>query len=278
MSPHWLLIDAPYLCHRAFHTTGDMTDGVIFGFLRAVSTLRRDFDSFDHPVRFLFAFEGESKLKREELLPTYKQSRRDRYAAEPLDMRRKRDDMRAQTKRLRDDILPSMGFRNVNVREGYEADDIIAAAAHVVNVPETVTIVSADKDFYQCLRIGVNLYNPATKEMTTEAVADKYNLHRSAWPYVKSLAGCRTDDIPGIRGVSERVAIKYVQGVYNPDAAVYRRIAAEKEAVVTRNRPLVTLPMEGMTGVSFRDDAVTPGTWNGVVDTLKMPSLKGAWV
>lgn len=273
MTPHWILIDAPYLCHRAFHTTGDMADGVIFGFLRAVSTLRRDFDSFDHPVRLLFAFEGEAKLKREELLPTYKQSRRDRYAAEPLDMKRKRDDMKSQTKRLRDDILPAMGFRNVNVREGFEADDIIAAACGVV---ESATIISADKDFYQCLRPGVDFYNPAAKVMTTaDDVANMHGLHRSAWPMVKCLAGCRSDDIPGIYGVSERIAIKYVQGVYNPDATVYRRIAAEKEFVAARNLPLVTLPMEGMTGVSLRDDAVTAKTWDAACAELKMPSLKG---
>lgn len=239
-----LLIDANYLCHRAWHTTGalkhkGLATGVAFGLLRDLDTFK---GLFAHE-RIVLAFDSESSLRRM-IYPQYKAGR----THDPI--------LEEQIQNLRDDLLPGLGYSNVFCELGYEADDILAACAEQVTYPDTAIIISADKDLLQCLRKGVTCYNPSQKK-TTDAVEFRsvWQLDPLQWPCVKSLAGCSTDNVAGIEGVGEATAAAWFSGSLKPGKK-YDKILQNLH-ISNQNMPLVKLPYPGLKLPEIREDGCT---------------------
>ena len=281
MSDNWLVIDCDYLCHRAHWSMRDelsAEDGsatsVVFGFLSTVLWMQDRFDA-SHVV---FCWDvGESLRKK--ILPQYKGNRRrDSKNASPEERheaRRQRKALRRQTHKLRIDILNDLGYENVLYKPGYEADDWIAATCRSIQYSwpmDDVFIISADYDLLQCLAHGVNLYSPATKKVwTLREFVKTYKLGPSQWLEVKAIAGCSTDNIPGVPGVGEKTAIKYVNGELKGNKV---DDIEEAEALIERNKELVELP--------FRDELKRPKltktlpdkkSWKRMMKKIGMPSL-----
>ena len=55
------------------------------------------------------------------------------------------------------------------------------------------------------------------------------------------IGGCKTDEVPGIQGVGEGYALKYIKGTMNIKGKLYSRIVKGKRTI-KRNRLLVKLP------------------------------------
>ena len=75
MSEKYLLLDCNYLCHRAKHSTGDLSyggdaTGVIYGFLKSLS----GFQDFFNTSNFVFCWDSNTS-KRKEIYPEYKANR-----------------------------------------------------------------------------------------------------------------------------------------------------------------------------------------------------------
>ena len=70
-----------------------------------------------------------------------------------------------------------------------------------------------------------------------------YGIHPKHWIDVKSLAGCKSDRVPGIAGVGEITALKYIRQELPHNHKTHQRIQTPHSIeVIKRNRLLVELP------------------------------------
>lgn len=273
----YLVLDVSYLSWRAFFTTGglsheDTPTGVLFGVLRDVSTLRDRFNA----ARCVFAFDHGTPL-RLKLCPGYKASRRKKKLTD--DEALAVDGMRAQVGKLRTDYLDRVGFRNVLYQTGYEADDVIAKVALQVRArgDDRVVIVSGDKDLYQCLyKDQVVVYHPREDVVVnSKSFRKKYGIWPAAWKNVKALAGCASDDVPGVAGVGEKTAIKFWTNRLGPASAAYRKIQSCAVSTLTANLPIVRLPFAGIGDFKLARDEFDDAAWDDLLADLGIKSLKG---
>jgi DNA polymerase I len=270
-----LLLDANFLSHRAFHALpglsyNDVPTGVVFGFLRDVVNLMDQFDT--ESVAFCFDFPG--RTLREDLLPSYKSTRRDRHLAATPSEQKAQKSLRKQIKKLETDYLPAIGFRNVFSQEGYEADDIIASLCQTIDGDDNIVVVSSDKDLFQLLSGRVSIWNPARKKrVTLQSFFKEWGVYPDQWPMVKALAGCSTDDVPGIDGIGEKTAAKFVAGALNPQTKTYEKILMGYKTC-KKNLKLVRLPMKGTGKFKLRKDKVTQEKWETVAEELGLHSMK----
>lgn len=268
----YAFIDVRYLCHRANHALrglqhGDLQTAVAFGFLGELNEMREMLN----PDRWVFACDSHIRPKRRKLFPGYKSSRKgtDKTEEELEEMRV----FNRQVEHLTDEILPSLGYRNIFCFEGYEADDIIAQGVDQLHsVSDEGYICSCDADFYQCLRANVSQYFPQrpTKPRciyTAKQFREEYGIEPAAWAQVKAIAGCSSDDIPGVERVGETTAAKWVKGTLPEHHQTYKRISAGMD-IFARNMPLVRLPFEGTPELDLVDDEWTMDKQRDVEDSL----------
>lgn len=265
----WLIVDCPNLCWRAFHTTGHLDNGVILGLFRDALTLPKQLKC----NRVVFCWDRGKGL-REERYPCYKMSRR----TEGWEWS-ERVKCRTQMRELRERWLPELGYKNILSQSGYEADDLIAAVAHGLPAGDSAVIVSSDQDLYQLLSSRVTMYKPATKALyTVEHLAKAYHgLSPEQWHCVKILAGCKGDGVPGVFGVGESIAAKFLRGKLGEKSAAFKKIteACKDDEFIKRNTWLVKLPLPGLEPIELQTDEVTEERWRKVLLELKMPSLLG---
>lgn len=236
-----ILVDANSICHQSKHAMGSLSwqekkVGVIFGFLRQILSLAKLFKTNN----FVFAWDSRQSL-RMETFPDYKKSRRHKKSPEEEEL----DVIAyAQFDALRREILPDIGFVNNYMQEGYEADDIIASVVRSNPVDE-ISIVSTDEDLYQLLSEKVSMYSVRKKQSYTHANLWKdYKVTPNDWVEVKAMAGCSTDGVPGIPGVGEKTACKFINRTLGINHRSYNLIKSNKP-LIDRNRTLVKLPFEG---------------------------------
>ena len=112
-------------------------------------------------------------------------------------------------------ILNAMGIKYFEI-EGYEADDIIGTFAKKVDETEgyIATIVSSDKDLLQLISDKVEVKLLKTKDhirMTKEEFKNTYGIEPIRMIDLKSLMGDSSDNIPGVKGIGEKTALKLLQ-------------------------------------------------------------------
>jgi len=273
----WLILDCSYLCHRAMHTTGQLTfgdvkTGIIFGFLRDIGTLC----SYHDTQRIAFCFDS-TKSKRRELYEPYKQARREKYEQMDEEEAKIWTEFRAQVQKLRREYLPAIGFNNIFVQRGHEADDIIGSLC-LETLPQDGSegvIIASDHDLFQLLGPLVTMWNPNKKQFYTAAdFRREWGIGPERWHEVKAFAGCSGDGVEGIPGVGEKTAARWLKGEVNPKHKVHDKILGGMKTY-TRNVPLVRLPFEGTKVFELVDDDVTKDKWNAVCQELGMTSLEG---
>ena len=273
MSTPILVIDSHYLCHRAWHTSGSLSfqgqaTGTIFGFLKSITAFMDQFST----DRIVFCFEHPHLLRRD-IFPDYKIRRIKRDISQQE--AKERILFHGQIAKLREEYLPKIGFKNVFCFDGFESDDIMAVIARDLPQDEEAILVTSDGDLFQCLRQNaVSIYSPQKRKLLTETwFTNQYGIHPRSWAKVKAIAGCGGDGVPGIKGIGEKTALRFVQG-----AEITSRntglIQAGKEMVM-RNRQLVQLPYVGCPSPKLVPDAVSVKGWQAVCAELGMRSLAG---
>ena len=272
----WLLLDCNCLCHRAFHTFKNLSQdeiptGLYFGFFRDITYLQRTLNTSN--VAF---FWDHGKSIRLERLSTYKESRqKKRDEMSPRDYKAYQVFYR-QMNRIRQRILPDLGFNNVFSQHNYEADDLIANAVKENEID--AIIVSSDEDLFQLLDERTAIYNPHKQRTITEQMfIEKYDILPKHWAHVKAIAGCRSDDIPGVDGVGEKKAIAYIRNELPKHYAAYDNIVAESE-LIRSNMALTRLPYKGTMQIEFADDKLNAKAWKKFREStgidLPFPSIK----
>jgi len=240
----WLLVDVMYLCHRARWSTGSINTfdngwtGLSYGVIQTLGSLRKKFQA-DITV---LALDSKNSLRRN-ILPGYKASRRQNMTEEEA------AEFKAfceEVDRMHAELFPAAGYHNVVRVNGYEADDVIAKYAEMIKSPDTAIIISSDKDLLQCLRQGVELYTPGKdKVITALEFKEQYRIDPFMWASVKALAGCGTDEVPGIPGVGEKTAADYFNGRLRPGTARHELIENNIH-FLKNNIKLVRLPFPGI--------------------------------
>ena len=124
-------------------------------------------------------------------------------------------------------ILNAMGIKYFELA-GYEADDIIGTFAKKVDEEAefVATIVSSDKDLLQLISEDVDVKLLKQKDyirMNREVFMNTYGLEPIKMIDLKSLMGDQSDNIPGVKGIGEKTAIKLLQ-TYSSLDGVYQNI------------------------------------------------------
>lgn len=267
------VVDVSYLCHRARFTTGALSHegvrtGVVFGFLRDMRILK---DALVVDT-FVFAFDG-GRSKRTDICSTYK-ANRDPGVLTPEE-RLELEDYHAQVRKLREELLPRIGYQNLFFVPGFEGDDIIARVCADESVKgNDCIIISTDHDLYQCLNDRVSIYNPTTKvEMNVLGFVEQYGVAPTLWHQVKAIAGCGSDNVVGVKGVGEKTAVRYLKGELKPSLKTYRDIE-KSEHIIAENRKLVKLPFKGTPSFEVRLDVISERGWNEVEASIGLRSAR----
>ena len=102
--------------------------------------------------------------------------------------------------------------------KGYEADDVIGTLAKRAEKEGFTTyMMTPDKDFGQLVTENIFMYKPARMGNSAEVwgiqeVCDRYGLERPEQVIdILGLMGDAVDNIPGVPGVGEKTAIKFIQ-------------------------------------------------------------------
>ncbi len=270
MGRDWLVIDAPNAVWRCFYSVG--AKEALPSVLCALLDVERLAEEFGTP-HVAFAFDKKPYARRA-LYADYKVSRDVRKVDE--EEAAAIDACRLSIDRLRSDYLTKLGYHNVLARKGYEADDMMAQAAKDCPDGDRVILVTADQDLYQCLSATCAVYHPQTDRFVTAKSfrADK-GIPAARWAEVKALAGCSSDDIPGVPGVGEKTAIKYL----NKLVPRFHKVAWDLHEFASsdaykRNLTLTTLPYADCPWVALEPDPPRPRrTWRDLCDALGMDHI-----
>ncbi len=261
MSQPWVLVDISWLAYRAYYTMGglefeDLPTGIIFGVfmqLREICHSPRVRSS-----RIAIFCDSRSSI-RARTLPTYKGKRHEMRTPEEVEMIAAMKDQRVT---LQEEILPAIGFP-VYMQKGLESDDLMAdVASSLSNAPvykkagrRQAIMITSDSDLFQCITPIVHWFDPQRDVYhDPSSFAEKYGIYPSKWGEVKALAGCSTDNVPGVGGVGEGTAIKYLNGQLPPHYKAHKHICSKKgEAARLRNRELVVLPHKATEPICLRE-------------------------
>lgn len=202
-----LVLDGHSLAYRAFYalpvenfstSTGQPTNAV-YGFTSMLVNLLRD----EEPSHVAVAFDVSRRSFRTEKFPDYKATR----SASP-------DGFKGQVELIKE-VVRAFGVNALEL-EGFEADDIIATlATQATTRGFTVGIVSGDRDTFQLVDERTTVLYPRKgvsdlARMTPEAIVEKYGLNPGQYADFAALRGDPSDNLPGIPGVGEKTAVKWL--------------------------------------------------------------------
>ncbi|HRD10587.1 MAG TPA: DNA polymerase I [Mycobacterium sp.] len=202
-----MLLDGNSLAYRAFYalpaenfkTKNGLTTNAVYGFTAMLINLLRD----ESPSHIAAAFDVSRQTFRVDKYPEYKAGR----SATP-------DEFRGQID-ITKEVLNALGI-TVLAEPGYEADDLIATlATQGEQAGYRVLVVTGDRDALQLVSPDVTVLYPRKgvselTRFTPDAVLEKYGLTPAQYPDFAALRGDPSDNLPGIPGVGEKTATKWI--------------------------------------------------------------------
>ncbi|HEX3629990.1 MAG TPA: DNA polymerase I [Candidatus Dormibacteraeota bacterium] len=200
-----VLIDGHSLVYRAFFALPSLTDreghvvNAAYGFTSMLLLALQE-----HPDYVLASFDLGGRTFRHEELEQYKATRR----PTPPEL--------SPQFPLTRDIVRAFGIPIYEVR-GVEADDVIGTLARQARERGLhSTIVTGDLDALQLVNDDVFVLTSKrgvseTVLYTPDRVRQRYGLEPAQTVDLKGLIGDVSDNIPGIRGIGEKTAIKLIQ-------------------------------------------------------------------
>jgi DNA polymerase-1 len=95
---------------------------------------------------------------------------------------------------------------------GYEADDLIGTLAYKAErAGDDVVIVTGDKDMLQLVTPHIRVYDPVKDKWSGEAeCVEKFGVEPARVIEIMGLMGDASDNIPGVKGIGEKTAIKLI--------------------------------------------------------------------
>ena len=202
-----LVVDGHSLAFRAFFalpvenfsTSSGQATNAVWGF----ATMLAQVIDAEKPDHLAVAFDVKGGTFRNTMLPQYKGTR----DAAP-------EDLLSQLPLIQR-MLDALGVTYIE-KPGYEGDDVIGTLATMGEQAKYRTLVlSGDRDAFQLVDDWVTVLYPGhhfkdLKHMTPEAVLAKYKVTPSQYPDLAALRGETADNIPGVPGVGDGFAAKWI--------------------------------------------------------------------
>ncbi|MEQ8935100.1 MAG: DNA polymerase I [Amphiplicatus sp.] len=201
------LVDGSGYLFRAYHALPPLTRksdgtpiGAVSGYSNMLYKLLCDMGDEHDPTHLAVIFDHSSKTFRSDFYPEYKAHR-----PEPP------EDLIPQFALVRD------ATRAFNVAcietEGFEADDIIATYARMVEAKGgEVVIISSDKDLMQLVSDRISLYDTMkNKRIGRAEVIEKFGVPPEKVIDVQALAGDSADNVPGVPGIGVKTAAQLIE-------------------------------------------------------------------
>lgn len=203
-----LVIDGNSIANRAFYGIKLLTtkDGrytnAIYGFLNILLGLLKTCS----PDEVAVAFDLKAPTFRHKMYDGYKATRH----GMPEEL--------AQQMPVLKELLTDLGYRLVTA-EGWEADDILGTlAAACAARRDDCFLATGDRDSLQLVSESTTVLlastvmgRSQTVVMDPAAIQEKYGVAPRQLIEVKSLMGDTSDNIPGVKGIGEKTALRLVQ-------------------------------------------------------------------
>lgn len=202
-----LVVDGHSLAFRAFFalpvdnfsTSSGQATNAVWGF----ATMLAQVIDEEKPDHLGVAFDVKGGTFRNEMLPQYKGTRE----AAP-------EELLTQLPLIQR-MLTALGVTYIE-KPGFEGDDVIATLATMGDKAGYHTLVlSGDRDAFQLVDDNVTVLYPGhhfkdLKHMTPQSIIDKYKVTPAQYPDLAALRGETADNIPGVPGVGDGFAAKWI--------------------------------------------------------------------
>lgn len=215
-----ILIDGNNLLFRSYYATAysgnilrnskGFPTNALFGFINMLNKIINE----ENPNYMMIAFD-KGKTFRHEKYEVYKDGRKET----PLELK--------QQFPVAKEIARTMGIKCFEI-DNYEADDIIGTFAKEVDKDDEfiATIISSDKDLLQLISNDVEVKLLKTNDyirMNEKTFFDTYGITPPRMVDLKSLMGDSSDNIPGVKGIGEKTALKLLHE-YSTLDGIYENI------------------------------------------------------
>ena len=232
-----ILVDGNNLLFRSYYATaysgtimrnskGFPTNG-LYGLINMLNKIIKE----ENPEYMIVAFD-KGKTFRHEKYKEYKDGR----SATP-------DELKMQFK-VAKELVPLMGIKCFEI-DNFEADDIIGTYCKLIENDNDFigTIVSSDKDLLQLISDQIDVKLLKQKDyirMDKKVFEDTYGIKPINMIDLKGLMGDSSDNIPGVKGIGEKTALKLlreyttVENVYdnidNIKGSLHNKLVDDKES------------------------------------------------
>ncbi|MBR1377395.1 MAG: DNA polymerase I [Bacilli bacterium] len=232
-----ILVDGNNLLFRSYYATAyngnfmknskGLPTNALFGFTNMMNKIILE----EKPTYILVAFD-KGKTFRHEKYADYKGGRSETP-----------DELKVQFP-IAKELLTYMGIKYYEI-DNYEADDIIGTfASYCDKDPDFIgTIISSDKDLLQLISNDIDIKLLKQKDYiryNRDSFKEEYGIEPINIIDLKALMGDPSDNIPGVKGIGEKGALKLLQeyksldGIYeNIDkikGATHDKLVNDKEA------------------------------------------------
>jgi DNA polymerase-1 len=222
-SQHLFLIDGHALAYRAYFALTGASDGSrwmtkageptagVYGFTSVLLRLLEQ----ETPAYLAVSFDTGPTF-RDQIFPEYKATRE-----------KMPEDLVPQFDRIRQ-VVSALGIPILEA-EGYEADDVLGTVSKLaVEMGAEVTILTGDRDLLQLAapHITIRLAGQKLSEAADYGPAEvesKYGVRTDQFVDYKALIGDSSDNIPGVRGIGEKTAVKLLTQ-YENLGSIYRHL------------------------------------------------------
>ncbi|MEG0826241.1 MAG: DNA polymerase I [Bacilli bacterium] len=203
-----ILVDGNNLLFRSYYATAyngnfmknskDFPTNALFGFTNMMNKIILE----EKPTHIIVAFD-KGKTFRHELYKEYKGERIETP-----------QELKIQFP-IAKQLLEAMGIKWYEI-DNYEADDIIGTFAKYCDLePNFIgTIISSDKDLLQLISKDIDIKLLKQKDYiryNETSFIEEYKINPINIVDLKALMGDSSDNIPGVKGVGEKTALKLLQ-------------------------------------------------------------------
>lgn len=260
MKPSLYILDVYAIVYRSYfaflsrplRNSSGKNVSAVYGFFKFLFSLFEQ----RRPEAFAAVFDSKGKTFRHEMYEAYKATRQ-----------KTPEDLTAQVP-LVEEILAALKVPMLRI-EGYEADDVIATLAKWSRREERECyVVSGDKDLLQLVGGSVKALRPQEgfgfREMDAAAVESEWGVGPDRILDYLSLTGDASDNVPGVRGVGDKTALKLLSqfatlddiyaslNAVKPDSLKDKLETGKEDAALSRK--LITLSDELPLGLVSLDE------------------------
>ena len=215
-----ILVDGNNLLFRSYYATAyngnfmnnskGFPTNALFGFVNMINKIVAE----ENPVYMLVAFD-KGKTFRHEKYTKYKGGRGETP-----------DELKKQFP-IAKELLTAMGIKYYEI-DNYEADDIIGTFSHMCDNDPNYQglIISSDKDLLQLISDEVEMKLLKSKDYIRydkESFKEEWGIDPIKVVDLKALMGDTSDNIPGVKGIGEKTALKLLQ-TYSTLDGIYENI------------------------------------------------------